>query len=371
MAGTSPVFILVNLAGGVSYNIAPPYNGVYYSRNPNVGYQPETSLPLIPEQGLHPSLTGFKAVYDEGKLGVVNMVGYPEGNRSHDESTQVWFRGIRNANAATTGGWAARLTCQVPGNFAGISLGGANLLIQGDCNPPRAFGDLSQFGESGFWGGDNGTTWLRITRNDTVATGSGLQNEGYVHVRNSIDRVQLSVEAIKRETNITLPVTFPNTGFGGRCRDAAKLLAARTLGVRFIYLEHGGFDTHSDEKTRLTQLLDELNGGITALVEASKALGRWNETIIVTMSEFGRTMENGSKGTDHGHATPMFLLGGRVNGGLKSAPPDAAESGRGHFFDRYFVDFRTVFKEVVREMGIDPNSVFTEQPAPADLRLFV
>ena len=92
-ANTGKVMVVVNLAGGASYNIAPSYSGAYRDRNPTISYGPENSLPITGDQGLHPALTGLKGIWDEGHLAVINFVGYPKPNRSHDESTQIWQTG--------------------------------------------------------------------------------------------------------------------------------------------------------------------------------------------------------------------------------------------------------------------------------------
>lgn len=369
--GPNPIFVLVNLSGGCSYNITPLYTGVYRDRNPNVSFSEAQSLPLSSEQGLHPSLTGLKQVYDEGRLAVVNMVGYPNPNRSHDESTAIWHRGARNG-AGSSGGWGARLTCQLGSAFGGISLGGANVLTSGDCNPPRSFGNLSNFGESNFMGGTESTEWLRITRQNMLLSAEAPTTASKAHVLGNINALDASLALVRQHTSAPLPVTFPNTGFGNRCRDAARLMmASPALGTQFIYLEIGGFDTHSEERPRLTSLLSQLNAGLTALMDCAKALGRWEDLTIITMTEFSRTWENSSQGTDHGHAVPMLVMGGRVAGGIKTPPPTAAEISERNFLAGHHVDFRSIFVETVRAMRLNPDAVFTEGYRFTPLGLYV
>lgn len=371
--GSSKVLVVVNLSGGCSYNITPIYTGAYRDRNVGISYGPGDSIPLSNEQGLHPSFTGIQSLWNEGRLAVVNMVGYPNPNRSHDESTAIWHSGLRSSGSSSTmGGWGARLACQMNDSvFNGISLSGANTFIQGGCNPPRSVGDLQNFGERGFWGGEDGTKWLRDTRTELLGTAAIPDNDNARYLKDSMSSLDRSVETLQRETNITLPVTFPNTGFGRECENAAKLLAARSLMTRVVYLEHGGFDTHSGEKARLTSLLGELNGGLTALVNCAKALGRWEDLIIITMSEFGRTFVNASGGTDHGHASSMLVMGGTVAGGIKSPPPSDTEIQRANgFFSQYAVDFREPFKAAVQHMGYNPDSVFPEAISVRNLSLF-
>ena len=363
--GGSKVFIIVNLAGGCPYNITPVYHGAYRDTNPTISYGPENSIALSAEQGLHLSLTGLGTIWNEGHLALMNLVGYPNPNRSHDESTDIWFRGMRQMSAAT-GGWGARLTCQMSTIFGGVSLGGGNLLITGDCNPPRAFASLDQnaFGESGLWGasGEN-TLHMRMTR-DNINTEAVAGNDNQLYVKAQADNLQGSLETIRTATNRALPniapIQFPNSGFGNSCRDAARLLNAPELGTQFIFLQRGGFDTHAGERQALTNNLNDINGGLQALIATAKALGRWEDVVIVTMSEFCRTFENGSQGTDHGHAAPMLVAGGSVRGGILSPVPTAQETLSQEYYHNYHVDFRGVFHEIIQFMGYDPNPIFPE-----------
>jgi len=362
---SQPVFILVNMSGGASYNVAPLYDGAYRDKNPTISYGPENSIPLVAEQGLHPSLTSLKGVWDQGNLALLNMVGYPQPNRSHAESTDIWFRGARNGTGGV-GGWAARMTCQLGQMFSGVSLNGSNLLTQGDCNPPRTLNGLDSLGEDNFYWSDDQSTWIRYTRDNMMLNHIIPPNEPFAYVKKQVDNVQASLELIKQETARTLPAV-PNplgqnpSGFQRDCRDAAKLLAATSLQVRFIYLERGGFDTHAGEKAGLKNNLDDMNIGLQYLIQAAQALGRWQDVVLVTMSEFSRTFENGSGGTDHGHAGPMFVMGGKVRGGLRSPTPTSLMTSSSDYYEDYFVDFRQIFKEIVGSMGLDANAVFPEQ----------
>ncbi len=364
---SSKVIIVVNMSGGCSYNITPIYHGTYRDKNPTISFSPEDSLPISAEQGLHPSLTGLKSIYDEGRLAVLNMVGYPNPNRSHDESTDIWHRGTR-LTGASNGGWGARLTCQMNTIFGGVSLGGTNLITTGDCNPPRSFASLDQnaFGERSLSGASaENAEFLRNIRenvNYESLAPEGADNYNYLKAQN--DNLSISLQSIKAATVKALPditpVTFPNSSFGRSCRDAAKLINAPELGSNFIYLQRGGFDTHAGERAALTGNLNDINGGLTALIASAKAMNRWQDVVIITMSEFCRTFENGSQGTDHGHAAPMLIAGGAVRGGILSPVPTAEETAVRDYYRDYHLDFRGVFHEAVQFLGYDPLPVFPE-----------
>lgn len=368
----NPVMVLVNKAGGCSYNCAPNYNQVWRDKNPVISYGPETSLPLTAEQGLHPALTELKRVYDLGNLALFNMVGYPDPNRSHEESTQIWYRAVRNGSASE--GWAARLTSQVPSFFGGISLAGVSTLIRGGTNPPRAFDRIDQLGENQVKWNDNWTQQFRDTRDALMSMSNNPPSDTYNHVRDAMINIEKSVALIKEQTSTPLPTIqnpFPDTGFGQACRDAARLILAPALGVRFIFMQMGGFDTHSDEKARLTQLLTEMNGGYRSLIQTIAAAGRWGDVVIAEMSEFTRTYQNASLGTDHGEGAPLVVFGGSVAGGVKNSPPsNATIQANSEFLHGYEVDFRQIYATIVAAMGFNADLVFPERVSFSPVDLF-
>lgn len=375
LMGPNPVFILVNLAGGASYNITPIYHGTFRDKMPTLSYSESQSIPLTPEQGLHPALSSLLPIYQEGKLALLNLVGYPNPNRSHAESTDIYFGGARQVSALVSQtGWAARLQCQLASSLSAISLGGTNLLIEGDCKPvPRSFGDLSNLTDGSLQGDTNESTLIRMTKDSMLATAPAPKNERQAKVRDAMIDWDSSVAYLGQYLRaVPSGASFPNTDFGRRCRDAARLLNSPQVPVRFIYLETGGYDTHEGERNALTSRLQELGGGLSALINAAKLANRWNDVCIVTMSEFSRTFENDSGGTDHGHAAPMFVIGGGVNGGrIVSPTPSVAQTNANGYYRDIHIHFVQVFSEVIRAMGYDAARVFLEPSVTAyPLNLF-
>lgn len=387
-----PVLVVVNMSGGCSYNLAPIYNGAYRDKNPNISFGPEAasvvnnmpagSHALDENQGLHPALTGLAKIYHEDKnLALINQVGYPNPNRSHDESTQIWFRGIRTGGNGGGGvaGWGARLTSQMASVNAGFSLGGSNLLINGGMNPPRSLGSIQNMTEGNLPYG-TGNTWFQMTR-DELALNLGSQYSDTKHNRQivaaAIESAGKASVALKAETNKPLPagITFQTNGngFANECLQAAQLIRAKSLGVQFIYMEIGGFDTHSMERTNLNNRLTQLNSGLTSLADFLKhpEINRWKDVTIVTMTEFCRTFENGSEGTDHGHAGPMLVMGGGVKQGIKSPTPTAAQiTSANGYLHQYAVDFREPFYGAIKKMGLNADLVFPETFNTKNLDIF-
>jgi uncharacterized protein (DUF1501 family) len=358
LAASNQVFVLLNLAGGCSYNIAPPYASEYLRRNPTVGYTPEQSIAITSDQGLHPALTGFKTIWDEGNLALINLVGYPNPNRSHDESTNIWH----SANRSLTGmseGWAARMSAQMASSFGGVSLAGAQLIGKGGSNPARVVSNLESFGEQDLFWDRSEALFLRDMRSAFQLDQRSSSNPAEEYSQESLIKLEGNIESLKAIGSIPLPVTFPNTGLGNRFKDAARLIASgNLLNVQFIYLDVGGYDTHSDERARLTSNLTEVNAAVTAFINCMKQLNRWNDVVLATMTEFCRTMENSSRGTDHGAASPLFVMGGKVVGAQKGPAPTNDDVGNREYLTARHFNFPQIFGEIVAQMGFNPNTIF-------------
>lgn len=376
--GQGSVLVVLNLDGGCSHNIAPGYSGAYRDRFPTLSFSEAQSLPLNTEQGLHPALTLFRDIYNEGRLAVINQCGLPMNTRSHDQDQTLKFIGAadgrdQSMSASVSGGWAARLTCQMGSIFGGISLGGSNDLISGDCNAPRSFGDLQGFGEDEIRWDERRTNWMKEHRDRVIAKSNEINTDALKFIRSGMDNIQASIQTIQAATSQPLNFTFPNTGLGNSCRDAVRLIAARQLGVQFIYLNRGGFDTHNGEAQSLTGNLTDINNSLTAMVNALKSLGLWQSVTIMTVSEFCRTFENESRGTDHGNAGPMFVMGGKVLGGIKVPMYSAAQiqsMASAGYFNTVEVHYSQMFKEWVVAAGFDAEKVFPKPFAPKTLNLF-
>jgi uncharacterized protein (DUF1501 family) len=381
--GTSPLLILLNLDGGCSYNMTPIYTGAFRDRNSRISYGPENSIPLTSDQGLHPSLTGLKPVWDEGKLALLNLVGLndPTGlSRSHLDGANIKLTGITNVAEVKTGltpGWVVRLSAHFGEPFSGITINSSRSSLMGGSNPPLSITTLDTLGEQTFIRQEVGD-WTRWTRSAILTAGDAAQSPNQAMVRNTMANVDYAFSELGRQISTTaLPaVTTPfdvsrdASGFIRACRDAATLAVTTSLRVRFIYLEHRGFDTHGEEKVMLKDLLDTLNNGLTPLIQTLKASNRWNDTVIATLTEFGRTHQNGAGGSDHGAASSMFVMGGKVRGRQVNPTPTVTQINRGDFFVDAAIDFRHVFREIIMAIGLDADAIFPYRVTPVSIGLF-
>jgi uncharacterized protein (DUF1501 family) len=300
--------------------------------------------------------------------------------RSHDDGANIKLTGITNVpevKAALTPGWVVRMSAHFGEPFSGIAINSSRSSLMGGSNPPLSITTLDELGETQFIRTEVGD-WTRFTRNAVMSAGDPAQSPNQAMIRNTMMNVDNAFAELGRQiAPVTLPpvanpfdLTQDASGFIRACRDAAKLIVASSLRVRFIYLEHRGFDTHGEEKNMMTDLLNTLNKGLTPLIQTIKASGKWTDTVIATLSEFCRTHENGTGGSDHGAAGPMLVMGGRVKGRQVNPIPTDAEIRNGDYFINASIDFRHVFREIIVAMGLDPGEIFPYNVTQRALGLF-
>jgi uncharacterized protein (DUF1501 family) len=263
-------------------------------------------------------------------------------------------------------GWVVNLSAHFGEPFSGIAINSSRSSLMGGTNPPLSITTLATLGEQQVFSQEV-QDWTRFTRSAILSPSDAApESPNQAFVKNTMANVDSAFEELGRQiAPVTLPV-IPNpfdvtrdaSGFITACRDAATLAITSALRVRFIYLEHRGFDTHGEEKVHLKDLLDTLNNGLTPLIQTLKASGRWTDTVIGTLTEFGRTHENFTMGSDHGAATSMLVMGGKVKGRQVNPVPSVAQINNGDYFNDAAIDFRPVFGEIVTAMGLIKEDIF-------------
>lgn len=349
------VLVLLELNGGNDgLNTVVPYaDPRYYELRPRLALARDSVLPLSEQLGFNPALEALLPAWRARELAVVLGVGYPQPNRSHFRSIEIWDTASR-ADETLTDGWLARLFAAnpPPANFAahGIALGsnpgpltGAHALVLDD---PQRF--LQQAGR-------------------LPATPRREGNPALAHLLEVRDETRRGAEMLRQRlgSDAAPGMTFPATRLGKQLELAARLIVSRAP-VAAIKLSHGSFDTHSNQRGQHDRLLRELAEAVSAFREALRARGQWERVLLLTYSEFGRrARENGSLGTDHGTAAPHFLLGGRVRGGLHGEQPSLARLADGDLVHR--VDFRSLYLTVARRWwGVRADFLDTRALAPLD-----
>jgi uncharacterized protein (DUF1501 family) len=380
--GTQTRLVVVDLDGGNdTLNVVAPVTlQPYYDARPGLAIAAADGLSLATGPNpttsyvLHPALDRIAGLWAEGSVAIVNRVGYPQPNLSHFSSQDIFSYGVRGSFAPLgipESGWVARYAdLYAPTPLGAVSVGvGRPLDFEGGSSNPLLLNSVAQFR----FLTDPRYPNNHLHRIETVKSIldsfplSGLPGEVAVAVDQAFtmaDQVQGALAAYSS------PVVYPDTSFGTRLKDVAVLVQGG-FETRVFYTATGGFDTHSAQGLLTgthADLLARVDDGIGAFADDLKAMGVWDRTAIVLITEFGRrNYSNGSGGTDHGHAFAEIVIGGAVTGGMYG--PDLVESDLTAEYPAYAVDFRSIYKEILADhLGADPAQVFPE-PQETDTTL--
>jgi len=365
------ILVVLQMAGGNDgLNTVVPYaNDHYHRARPKLGLSQDKILRLNDETGLHANLAGFKELYDAGQLAVVQGVGYPNPNRSHFRSTEIW-QTASDADRFESYGWLGRYfdnACAGCDPTVGVSIGR---------QMPQAFGARSPKGVSL----DNPQNYRFITakrgpdgemssteesfRKLNQADAAVEENSGgsigsihgsVMHAGSALDFLertaldaQVSSDEIRALASRTdNKATYPASPLGNSLKLVAKLIGGG-LPTRVFYVSQGGYDTHTNQTNAHERLLKDLGDSVKAFVEDMKGQGNMSRVLMMTFSEFGRRVaENASGGTDHGAAAPMFIIGDKVKAGLLGRYPSLAPADLFEGDLKYHVDFRSVYAAVL------------------------
>jgi uncharacterized protein (DUF1501 family) len=379
------ILVVLQLAGGNDgLNTVVPYsNDAYHRARSSIGLPTTSLLKLDDTTALAPSLEGLRRLYDDGQLAVVQGVGYPNPNRSHFRSTEIW-QCATDADKVSRSGWLGRyfdnacagapnptvgvsLSDQAPQSFRaarhpGIAMSSPELYrwVHGkDAALEEAFAALNT--------PDEGEAMMAGGSIDMLPGGksaiSGSESESPLAF---LERTALNAQVSSDKVRAVARRAGPTSGSypaGGRLSQSLRLVAQMIAGglpARVYYVSHGGFDTHNNqggERGAHQNLLRQMDTALSAFVADLKQNGLYDQVAIMTFSEFGRRVrENGSGGTDHGTAAPLFVLGGGINGGLHGQAPSLTDLDHGDL--KHTVDFRSVYASLLHGwLGTDPTQV--------------
>ncbi|MHB8704054.1 MAG: DUF1501 domain-containing protein [Candidatus Tyrphobacter sp.] len=339
--------VLINLQGGNDgLNCVVPHGDAdYYRVRPSLAIARSGVLAIDAQLGLNPKMTSFKALYDKGMVAIVQGVGYPNPDHSHFRSTEIWQTAAPDRYEHT--GWLGRYLDEAglpqANLFNGISL--AQIL------PEVMVGtkvDVPAIASEAAYG-------LRVDRNpmERRAFTALVRDERLpfsspylAHVMEIEDRSQRGSEELPRLiAGYATSAAYPATPLGRSLALAAQIVGSN-IGTKVIYVQHGSFDTHVNQIAVQNRLLGEFSDALKAFYDDLAAHGNDRRVLTMTFSEFGRRIEeNGSRGTDHGEASPLFLVGGGTKGGIYGDAPSLAATNMGNV--RFTTDFRNVYATVL------------------------
>jgi uncharacterized protein (DUF1501 family) len=360
--------VLVNLYGGNDgLNCVVPHGDAgYYQLRPGLAIAQSDVLAIDARVGLNPGMRSLKALYDKGMVAIVQGAGYPNPDHSHFRSTEIWQTAAPDRYEHT--GWLGRYfdAAGLPTEnlFKGVAL--SRVLPEALVSDRTDIPAIPGLGQYALMANRNQTARSAFWRQAHDAS-LPFESPYLAHVMEIEGDAQRSSEELpKLVAGYTTKAAYPATGIGRSLALAAQIVGSN-LGTKVIYVEHGSFDTHVNQKTTQNSLLTQFSNAIGAFYDDLAAHGNDGRVLTLTFSEFGRRIEeNGSRGTDHGEASPLFLIGAAVKGGLYGTPPNLASTNMGNV--RYTVDFRNVYATVLeRWLGRSSASVLNGEFATIPL----
>lgn len=346
--------VIIQLSGGNDglNTIIPVRNDVYYRERPRLAIRQDKALRLTDEAGMHPTLSGLKSLWDDGSMAVLNSVGYPNPDRSHFRSMDIWQSGSPS-DAYWQSGWLGRyLDAHCAGRpVAALELDDTlSLALKGENAKGMALQDVKRLYES---------TRSPYFSAYSDARGKVESDEApvdylYKTMAETLASADYLFEQSKKRPSAAY---YPATGLGRDLKTIASLILADTS-TSVYYASLGSFDTHINQENQQKRLFEELNDALATFAADMRDNGKWNEVLVVMFSEFGRRVaQNASGGTDHGTANNMLFLGGGLRQkGILNEMPDLLHLQDGDV--KFFVDFRQVYATLLRQwLGADDQEI--------------
>ena len=365
------ILVVLQMAGGNDgINTVVPYaNDFYHKARPKIGLKPDEVLKLNGEVGLHGAMKGFKELYDAGQLSVIQGVGYPNPNRSHFRSTEIW-QTASDSNKVEKNGWIGRYfdnACAGADPAVGVTIGNQlpeaffaakprgivlnnpqNYRFMANGNATEeSYKKLNELEMSNPLPDDNSGGSIAMLPAGMPMTGGRAVD---FITRTALDAQHSSDEVRAIAAKVQNTAVYPPSPLGNSLKLVAKLIGGG-LATRVYYVSQGGYDTHTNQMASQQRLLGDLAESVKSFTDDLRAQGNMGRVLVMTFSEFGRRVsENANGGTDHGAAAPMFVVGDKVKSGLLGRYPSLAPADLFEGDVKYNVDFRSVYAAVLENL---------------------
>ncbi|MCH8977877.1 MAG: DUF1501 domain-containing protein [Armatimonadetes bacterium] len=360
------VLVVCQLSGGNDgLNTVVPYaDAEYLKLRPTIGIKDDDVLKLNESLGLHPNMGGLHELFKEGKVAIIQNVGYPKPNRSHFKSMDIWHSA--NPGGRTAYGWIGRHFDYLLQDGPISAIAGFGLSVE----KPRAlnakhasipcFASLADI--QAMVGNQDAERMLRQIQGADAEAGSAIRTIQQAN-KTALDAM---AELQDKLSQFTPKKEYGNDRFGNGFKQISQIVATSPQ-TRVVYFSAGGFDTHSKQPEGHGRLMKQFSDAVLAFQREMEAVGRADKVIVLVFSEFGRrSYENGSSGTDHGAAGPMLLIGKNVKGGFHGPNPNLTDLDRGDL--KWKIDFRKVYATTLDDwMGSDSGVVLGQDFGSLDL----
>ncbi len=351
------VMVVIQLSGGNDglNTVVPVTNDIYYRERPKIGIAKSNAVLLNKEVGLNPALESFKGLYDDGSLAILNSVGYPNPDRSHFRSMDIWHS-ASDSNEYVNTGWLGRYLdakckgCDKPTQALEID-DVLSLALKGNGRSGLAFKDPRRLYSS-----SNEKFYRDISA-------SHLPSEETVdYLYKTMSETLSSADYIFQQSKMhPTSASYPNSELGKNLKTISSLIQS-DINTKVYYVSLGSFDTHVNQEAQQKRLFTELNDAVKAFTSDLKKNNRFQDVLLMTFSEFGRRVsQNASNGTDHGTANNMFFIsGGLKEKGMLNALPDLSDLNDGDL--KHKIDFKNVYATVLNKwLGTDDKAILGKQ----------
>lgn len=362
--GSSKILVIIQLAGGNDgINTVIPYaDGAYYKARPTIGIKEDKVLRLDNKIGLHPDMDGMTALYKQGKVGIVLGAGYPNPNRSHFRSIEIWQTAEPERIADT--GWLGRYLDHCSEGktvnskvFPAVNVDAIlpkTLSAQRVIVPSVSNVGQFRFNTDAHYNQDRDA---QLTSFQKIYSSLDEQNPHTKLLKDvGMDALEASNYLIDAVKNYKDGVKYPDNGFARSMKFIAQMITAG-VDARVYNVSLGGFDTHSNQLRSQATQLKQLSDGVAAFQSDLEEHGLDKDVLVFAFSEFGRRVaQNNGGGTDHGTAEPLFVVGSKVKGGIYGEYPSLTKLDNGDL--KFTTDFRHVYAALLdRWLGGDSREI--------------
>jgi uncharacterized protein (DUF1501 family) len=357
--------VVLDLTGGNDgLSMLVPYtDSAYYSRRPTLAIPAGSVLQVGSDSsgnalGLHPKLTGLKDIFNQGRLALIQRVGYENSSRSHFFGTDIWS--TANPSNSAGNGWVGRYLATLPPPIdplvAWNTTGDTPHALLSSAVSVASIPSVSGYAFNSPNSGSEAT--LERAAATSIASHVPVDKPHVAFVSTSVQAAMATLDRVAAVGSYKPTAAYPTNGFGQALQAIAGAMAKGT-GTRIFWVQTGGYDTHASQDTNTdtgayVKLMVTLNDGLTAFYNDLKNQGLLNQSLLLSFSEFGRRIsENGSRGTDHGSASVMMAMGGSVHGGLFGTAPSLAADPQNPTLEnntqdvKFENDFRSVYARVI------------------------
>jgi uncharacterized protein (DUF1501 family) len=357
------ILVVVQLTGGNDFmnTIVPYTNGNYYDARKKVVLRENQVLPINEQLAINAHAAPFKRLYDEGKMAIIQGIGYPNSNRSHFRGMDIWH--TCEPDRVGNEGWAAlavrELDPKAENVLTGVNVGmGLPRAMAVPGVPVTSVGDLEGYGVMNRLEQtalrDKALEAFQNIYSHAIGTEAVSDYIGQTGI-DILKGADLLADVADRYES---PVEYADNAIAKNLRDVARIHLAH-LGTRIFYTAHGGYDTHANEMPSHPKLMQDLSGAVADFLDDLEHHQAADNVAVLVFTEFGRRMRDNGSGTDHGSGGGAFLFGHNVQGGLYAEYPSLAPSDWEHGEDlKHTIDFRGIYGTVLEQwLGVEARPI--------------